>query len=131
MTNDRVFLNGMVFYAHHGVWPEEKKLGQRFVVDVEMEGDLRRAGASDNIKDALDYQRAFAIVRQVMEGPSRDLLERLAEEMASRLLRELGAAAVRVRIKKPEVPIKGSVLDCAGIEIYRKIRRRKQDSGLR
>ena len=52
---DRILLNGMTFYGYHGVRPEEKELGQRFVVDVEMELDLRAAGTSDDLTDTVDY----------------------------------------------------------------------------
>ena len=120
MPTDRILLEGILCYGHHGVAPEEKKLGQRFVVDLEVERELRQAGRSDELADTVDYRIAHCIVREVLEGPSRNLLENLAETIASRILRELPAEAVRVRIKKPGVPIEGGNLAHAGVEIYRK-----------
>jgi len=118
MTADKVCLEGMVFYGHHGVKPEEKALGQRFIVDLEAEADLSRAGHSDRIEDTINYSHMFRICREVMEGPSHNLLESLAEAIASRILGELGAQAVRVRIRKPAAPVAGA-LAAASVEVHR------------
>ncbi len=115
---DKVSLEGMVFYGYHGVKPEEKALGQRFVVDIEAEADLSRAGASDNIEDTVNYSRMFRIAREIMEGPSHNLLESLAQAIASRILSELGPNAVLVRIRKPSAPVPGAIA-AAKVELYR------------
>ena len=49
LTSDEILLEGMRFYAYHGVNPEERALGQRFTVDVVLAVDLRRAGRSDDL----------------------------------------------------------------------------------
>ena len=117
---DKIFLKGLAFYGHHGVSPHEKALGQRFIVDITMECDARTAGKSDDLTDALDYVPAYAIVKEVVEGESKDLIESVAEEIAGRILMELDVSAVSVAVKKPEVAIEGSILDYAGLEIYRR-----------
>ena len=117
---DKIFLKGMAFYGHHGVSPHEKALGQRFIVDITMECDARAAGKSDDLADALDYVPAYAIVKEIIEGDSRDLIESVAEEIAGRILADLDVSAVSVAIKKPEVAIEGSILSYAGLEIYRR-----------
>ena len=117
---DKIILKGMAFYGHHGVSPHEKALGQRFLVDITMECDARAAGKSDDLADALDYVPAYAIVKEVVEGESRDLIESVAEDIAARILVELNVNAVSVTIKKPEVAIEGSILSYAGLEIYRR-----------
>lgn len=117
---DRILLNGMTFYGYHGVRPEEKELGQRFVVDVEMEVDLRAAGASDDLADTVDYSRAYRVVREIVEGPGRNLLEAVAEETAGALLEAFPVQGVRVRVSKPHVSIRGAMLDGAAVEIYRR-----------
>ncbi|MBI4328387.1 MAG: dihydroneopterin aldolase [Chloroflexi bacterium] len=126
MAQDRIGLEGMVFYGYHGVKEEERRMGQRFVVDVEMVADLSRAASSDRLEDTLDYGVAYRTVREVMEGPSVQLLEALAEEIAQRLLAALPAEEVRVRVSKPGVAIKGSVLDRSWVEI---VRRRSTSEG--
>ncbi|MCI0438728.1 MAG: dihydroneopterin aldolase [Chloroflexi bacterium] len=117
---DKILLEGMVFYGYHGVNPAERELGQRFVVDIELQRDLSAAGLSDDVRDTVDYSLAYQLVREVMEGESRNLLESLAEAIASRALAEFDIEAVRVMVKKPEVPIKGSILSHAAVEIFRK-----------
>jgi dihydroneopterin aldolase len=123
MSGDRIRLEGMVFYGQHGVDPAEKSLGQRFVVDVELERDLRKAGRTDDLQDTVSYAQVYRLVRAVVEGPSKNLIEAVAEEIARRIA-ESGAVveAIRVRVRKPEVPIKGSVLAGAAVEIERRPR---------
>ena len=117
---DRIMLKGLAFYGHHGVSPHEKALGQRFIVDVTLECDARAAGLSDDLADAVDYVPAYEIVKAVVEGESRDLIESVAEDIAAQILEKLNVGAVRVTIKKPEVAIRGSILSYAGLEIYRR-----------
>jgi len=120
LVGDKIQLEGMVFYGYHGVGLAEQELGQRFVVDVEMERDLRAAGLSDDPADTVNYSHVFKLVREIMEGPSRKLLENIAETIAQRVLDGYDVDSVKVRVKKPEVPMKGSILAHASVEIFRK-----------
>ena len=118
--SDKVRLEGVVFYGFHGVSKSEQELGQRFVVDLEVERNLGIAGCSDDINDTVSYVDLYKLVKEIMEGPSRHLLENLAETIAQRILDFHQVESVRVEIKKPEVPIKGSILDHASVEILRR-----------
>ncbi len=125
MTRDEVFLEGLRFYAFHGVNPEEQALGQRFVIDVRIETDLRPAGRSDDLDRTISYSAVYKRVRAVVEGAPRRLIETVAEEIAATLLADFPAAEiVSVTVRKPEVPMKGSMLDAAGIRI---VRTRRED----
>lgn len=117
--SDVVFLEGMVFYGYHGVHPEEKALGQRFEVDLEVETDLARAGKSDDVNHTVNYSALYRVAREAIEGTSRNLLEAVAEDLAQRILSAFPVTAVRVRIRKPSAPIKENVTAVAGIEIWR------------
>ena len=119
MSTDKIQLVGMVFYGHHGVDPIEQELGQRFIVDVDAHLDLQPAGISDDVRDTINYARIYRLVKAIVEGPSRKLLENLAEVIAQGILTELNVGTVRVKVKKPEVPMKGSILDYASVEIFR------------
>ena len=119
MTVDKIRLEGMVFYGFHGVNPAEQESGQRFVVDLEVRRDLQVAGASDDPADTINYSQFYRLVKEVVEGPSRKLLENLAETIAEGVLDGFDVDDVTVRVKKPEAPIKGSVLSYAGVEIFR------------
>lgn len=118
-SRDVIRLSGMLFFGRHGARAEERSLGRQFEVDVEVHADLSKARRSDRLADTIDYGQVYAVVREVMEGPSRNLLERLADEAASRILERFPAEAVRVRVKKPRLPIHGGVLDDVSVEIYK------------
>ncbi|MDA1097157.1 MAG: dihydroneopterin aldolase, partial [Chloroflexi bacterium] len=60
---DRIGLDAMIFYGYHGAHEEERRLGQRFVVDIELVRDLSVAGASDRLSDTTNYSDAFSIVK--------------------------------------------------------------------
>lgn len=119
MPSDKILLKGMIFYGFHGNSAEEQELGQRFVVDMEIYRDLQAAGLSDDPEDTVNYSRIYRLVKEIVEGPSRKMLENLAETTARRVLEDFDVDAVRVNVKKPEVPMKGSILEYAGVEIYR------------
>jgi dihydroneopterin aldolase len=119
MRNDKIILEGMTFYGYHGATMEEKQLGQRFIVDVELETSLARSGQSDQLSDTIDYGAVFQCVHQIVTGPSKNLLEALAEEIANTILGTFPAQGVRIRVKKPAVPIKNSILTYAAVEIFR------------
>jgi dihydroneopterin aldolase len=118
--SDQILLEGMRFYAYHGVNPEERALGQRFKVDVTLVVDLRRAGQSDDLTDTVSYSAVYKVVRGIVEGEPRQLIETVAEEIATAILTEfLPVERVTVTVRKPEVPMKGSMLDAAGVRITR------------
>jgi dihydroneopterin aldolase len=123
---DEVFLEGLRFYAYHGNNPEERVQGQRFLVDVTIATDLRNAGKSDDLEQTISYSAVYRRVREIFEGDPRNLIETVADEIAGTLLAEFPAAcAVTVTVRKPEVAIKGSILDAAGVRVYR----RREQSG--
>lgn len=119
-ATDEILLEGMRFYAYHGVNPEERTLGQRFAVDVAMTVDLRRAGQSDDLDDTVSYSAVYKLVRRIVEGEPRNLIEAVAEQIAATILQEHPPVArVTVIVRKPEVPLKGAMLDAAGVRISR------------
>lgn len=117
--SDRVILQGLAFYGYHGVRPEETALGQRFVVDVEIAADLRDAGESDDLARTLDYTSVYDSIRSIVEGPPLRLIEAVAERIAAVILARDGVESVRVRVRKPDVPIAGT-LEYVGVEIERR-----------
>ena len=117
---DEVFLEGLRFYAYHGVNPEERTRGQRFTVDVRIRCDLRAAGGSDDLTRTINYSAVAKRVRAIVEGEPRDLIETVAEEIAADVLAEFPLArTVQVTVRKPEVGLKGMFLDAAGVTVTR------------
>ncbi len=86
VASDEVFLEGLQFYAYHGVNPEERTRGQRFAVDVRLEADLREAGRTDDLARTVSYSAVYKRVRAIVEGPPRALVEAVAEEIAAAVL---------------------------------------------
>ena len=102
---DRLLLEGMEFFGHHGDLAAERELGSRIYVDVDIALDLSVAGHSDRLEDTLDYVRCFELVRTVVEEAQHRLLEAVAERVADALLTQARAISVRVRVaKQPPIP---------------------------
>jgi 7,8-dihydroneopterin aldolase/epimerase/oxygenase len=119
--SDEIILEGMRFYAYHGVNPEEQALGQRFTVDLVLAVDLRRAGQSDELANTVSYSAVYKVVRGIVEGEPRNLIEAVAESIASEILESFPLVEqVTVTVRKPDVPMKGSMLDAAGVRITRR-----------
>ncbi|MEE8465350.1 MAG: dihydroneopterin aldolase [Dehalococcoidia bacterium] len=118
--SDRILLEGMRFYGFHGVNPEERALGQEYLVDIAVEMDLDRAGRSDRLEDTISYAHIYRTVREVMEGEPRNLLEAAAQSIADRVLEDFPVDSVSVRVKKPHPPIRGSIIESATVEIFRR-----------
>jgi 7,8-dihydroneopterin aldolase/epimerase/oxygenase len=94
-------LVGLEVFGYHGVNEDERRDGQRFLYDVEL--DVGEAGSSDRIEDAVDYREVGACVREVSESRAFHLLEALAAAVADALLGRFPVARVRVRVRKPDV----------------------------
>ncbi len=96
-------LYGLVVFGHHGYLEEERRLGQRFLVDLWVDLD-EDAAASDQIDETVDYRRLAGLVKEVFSGPSRLLLEGLAGAVADGVLARFAEIQrVRVRVRKPDV----------------------------
>lgn len=109
----------MEFYGYHGVFPEETKLGQRFVVDVMVEVDLQKAGKSDCLEDSVNYGEIFGVVKKIVEGVPFKLLEAIAENITINLLAQFSIIRTcTVKVIKPNPPIPGHYHSVA-VEITR------------
>ena len=117
---DRIFLTNMAFFAYHGVAPQERRLGQRFYVDVDLSVDVRPASEDDDYAQAVCYASVYETVNEIMTGEPANLIETLAERIATAVLGRFPAVdGIRIAIRKPSAPVKG-VLDHAGVEISRR-----------
>jgi dihydroneopterin aldolase len=116
---DRMVLRRMQFYGYHGVFPEENKIGQKFIVDLDLRLDLSRAALTDNVEDTVNYAELHALVKRLAEGPPFKLIEALAESIASAVL---GTYTVineaTVSVTKPNPPF-DIVFDGVTVELRR------------
>ncbi len=104
-TTDRILLQGVSAFGHHGVLDFEKRDGQTFVVDVAMTLDLAPAGRSDALETTVSYAEVATSVVERITGPSFDLIERLAEVIADDVLTHALVDAVEVAVHKPQAPV--------------------------
>jgi len=104
-----IAIHGAEFFAHHGFYPEEQKLGTKFVVDVEVDfnpaGDLKE----DNLGNTVDYEKVYHLVCHQMKH-TRKLIETVAQSIADDIKEKYPfVGAVRVSIKKLNPPLNGTV----------------------
>ena len=102
---DRVSLTGIDVYAHHGVHPAERELGQRFVIDAELWIDCGPAAESDPLARALDYTAVHRCINESTAGTTFQLIEALAGHLCRILLETFPVEKVRVTVQKPNPPI--------------------------
>jgi dihydroneopterin aldolase len=102
-------IEGMEFYAFHGHFKEEQIVGNKFLIDVTLETDMEMPMESDNLKDAVNYQRAYEIVKQEMQKKSH-LLEHIAGRILNALYTEMEEIKkVTVKVSKVNPPVGGRV----------------------
>ena len=82
--------------------------------------DLRPPGRSDRLEDTISYAHIYRAVKEVMEGEPRNLLEAAAQSIADRVLSDFPVESVGVRVKKSHPPIRGSIIESATVEIFRR-----------
>jgi dihydroneopterin aldolase len=102
---DRIALHGIDVYAHHGVHPAERELGQRFVIDVDLWADLTASARQDSLRLALDYTAVHRRICELAASTSFQLIEALALHLCEALLAEFPLTRVAVTVQKPNPPI--------------------------
>jgi dihydroneopterin aldolase len=109
----------MSFYGYHGVYPEELKLGQRFIVDIVVDISLKKAGETDSLEYTVNYAELYEKCRQIVEGKPYKLVEAVAEKIAGSLLSNFPQIKTcTIKVIKPDPPIPGHYQSVA-VEIMR------------
>ncbi len=98
-------LRGLELHGHHGVLEHERREGQRFVVDLELEPLSQLSATTDDLADAVDYRLPIAVVEEIFRATRFQLLEALAAKLADELLLRLPLRRVTVRVAKPDVSL--------------------------
>lgn len=110
---DRVRLAGLTVYGRHGVFDHERRSGQSFVVDAELEVSTAAAAASDDLADTVDYGELAGRLAAVVSGEPVNLLETLAARLADECLADPRVEAATVTVHKPQAPIPLTFTDVA------------------
>lgn len=103
---DKLILRELHFLGRHGLLPVEAENAQPFSATVELELPLANAGVSDRLDQTVDYRIVQAVVRSVIEGSRKHLIETLAESIATALLQKFPlVSAVGIEVTKPRPPV--------------------------
>ncbi len=113
MSRDTITLTGLRALGFHGVYPDEKRDGQEFVVDVTMRLDLAPAAVSDDVADTVHYGELAEQVVAAVERDPVDLIETVAQRVADVALGFEAAREVPVTVHNPQSPITVPVADAA------------------
>ena len=116
---DKIILKGLRFHGYHGVAESERHIGQKYEIDAELTRDLSAAGETDDLVHTIDYAQVVKLMIEIGTKRSFQLIEALAETIASAILDRFPVQEVRMTVKKLSPPI-ADQLTYAGVEIHRK-----------
>lgn len=98
---DTIFLRDLKVETIVGIWDWERKIRQTVSIDLEMGADIRKAAATDDIEDTLNYKSVAKRVQQFVEASEFQLVETMAEKIAKTILAEFDLPWIDVRVNKP------------------------------
>lgn len=115
-TKGTVSLEGLKFFAHHGVYDFEKEKGNTFWVDIYMSKSYSDE-AEDTLENTIDYEKVYALIDEVMKQP-----EPLIETVAKKITKAVTNAfplleSMSLKIKKNKPPIKGAKLNYSAFSL--------------
>lgn len=119
MKYDEIHIENLEFFARHGVFPEETKLGQKFIVSLAIYMNTRKAGKSDNLEVSVDYGAVSHFITDYMKENTFLLIEAAAENLVRELLLHFPLVkGIDLELKKPWAPI-GLPVEYASVKISR------------
>ena len=116
---DTIFIKGVVVHARHGVMEHETRVGQRFVIDLELTADLSESSRTDRLKDTVNYGSVVDTAMRAFADKNYYLLERAAGAVADAILAGFPRVnAVKVTVHKPHAPI-AAIFEDVGVTLTR------------
>ncbi len=108
LIKQKVALQGVRFYAYHGYYPEERKIGNEFFIDIETENEVTE-NLSDELDNTINYERLYEIAAAEMKS-TRKLLETVAHRILKTIIQEFPQIdTAKVAIRKLNLPLKAEV----------------------
>jgi 7,8-dihydroneopterin aldolase/epimerase/oxygenase len=102
-----IALEGLEFFAYHGFYKEERKVGNKYSVDIKVELDFSEAARKDALSETLDYEALYKLIQQVMQKPAK-LLEHIAHEIIGQTYIQFhNVKAMEVSVAKHNPPVGG------------------------
>jgi dihydroneopterin aldolase len=119
-VTDSIEIRGIECFGFHGVYPEEQTLGQRFVLDISLDLDLRPAAQNDDLTLGVDYGLVIRRSREIVEGEPCQLIETVAERVAAGVLDSFAPVRrIQVCLHKPNAPVRGAPVGDIAVRILR------------
>ena len=116
-VSDVIRIEGIEAFGYHGVFPQEKREGQTFLVDVDIETSFDEAIAHDDVAHTVDYGVVAERVAEIIQGEPADLIETVCDRIVTMVLSLERVKATRVTIHKPQAPIS---VPFAGVSVSRR-----------
>jgi len=114
-------INNAKFYAYHGDLEHEKKYGNQFEVDIEMECDLSKLNHSDKLSLTVDYLAVYNLVSDIFSRQKFNLIETVNQKICEEILKNFELVKeVKVKVRKPNAPL--GIID--SVEIINKIKKK-------
>ena len=113
---DKIKVSNMIFYAYHGTSSAERKTGNRFEVDVEVQADLSKAAETDKLADTISYTRIYHMTNELFGFKKYNLIEKVGYLLADQIMQEFSPEKVIIKNRKKIHPSPGN-LDHVEIEI--------------
>ena len=104
-----ISIEGMEFFAYHGCFAEEQIIGTKFSIDLFLEVDTSRAELSDNLKDTVNYQSVFELIKEEMKTKSK-LLEHVGKRILDKIDNSFPEVTkAKIKIRKLNPPLGGKI----------------------
>ena len=117
MKISEILVEGMEFFAYHGFYPEENRIGCKYTIDLRLTLPLDESGKSDNLAHTVNYEEVYTLVRKEMEINSK-LIEHVAQRIMSALWRQSPQLEhIDLNLYKYKPPLGGEV-GRVGIHLY-------------
>ena len=118
-SDHTIFVTGLLVHARHGVMEHENKVGQRFVIDLELSVDLADAMKSDKLADTVSYSAIVDTAMRVFTKRNYKLIEAAGGAVADAILENFPkVSAIKVTVRKPHAPI-AAIFGDAGVIVAR------------
>jgi dihydroneopterin aldolase len=118
-VSDRIIITGISAIGYHGVYPDERKNGQLFIVDAILNLDLSVPGSNDHLINTVDYSKVSQLIQNLIIGEPYSLIESLAETISEQILNSYSLVRnVIITVHKPNADVGVTVSDIA-VEIER------------
>ena len=127
---ETIRIKGLEIFAYHGVNPEEKENGQKFILDIAMQADISRAAQTDDLNETVNYAAVRKTVNAVFTAQKYDLIERAAQVVCDAILENYPKVqSVTVELKKRTFqvnPRKGQKHKSAALQIRKAVGSEKE-----